>query len=206
LPKESQTMIRLIISDLSEVLVSGLYGIEVELQPILGIPQNEILPCFGGNLLTTLFVGRITEDEYLSEIISERCWPITVEGLRETIRRNLLQSDNRAIALVTSLAEKMDVVILSDHAREWADFVRQNHPFLQVFKRQFYSYETGFTKSDPRAFTHVLRTMHVAAEESLFIDDRLPNIETAISVGLKTHHYTTVETLESYLVSREILG
>ena len=205
-------MIRLIISDLSEVLVSGLYGIEVELQPILGIPQNEILPCFGGNLLTTLFVGRITEDEYLSEIISERCWPITVEGLRETIRRNLLQSDNRAIALVTSLAEKMDVVILSDHAREWADFVRQNHPvaieaaFLKVFERQFYSYETGFTKSDPRAFTHVLRTMRVAAEESLFIDDRMPNVETALSVGLNTHHYTTVETLESYLVSREILG
>ena len=28
-------MIRLIISDLSEVLISGLYGIEVELQPIL---------------------------------------------------------------------------------------------------------------------------------------------------------------------------
>lgn len=46
----------------------------------------------------------------------------------------------------------------------------------------------------------------VAAEESLFIDDRLPNIETAISVGLKTHHYTTVETLESHLVSRGILS
>lgn len=73
MPKESQTMIRLIISDLSEVLVSGLYGIEVELQPILGIPQDEILSCFGGKQLTTLFVGRITEDEYLSEIISERC-------------------------------------------------------------------------------------------------------------------------------------
>ena len=94
LPKESQTMIRLIISDLSEVLVSGLYGIEVELQPILGIPQDEILPCFGGNMLTTLFVGRITEDEYLSEIISEKCWPITVEGLKETIRRNLLLSES----------------------------------------------------------------------------------------------------------------
>ena len=199
-------MIRLIISDLSEVLVSGLYGIEVELQPILGIPQDEILSCFGGNLLTTLFVGRITEDEYLSEIISEHCWPITVEGLRETIRRNLLRSDNCAIALVTSLAEKMDVVILSDHAREWADFVRQNHPFLKIFERQFYSYESGITKSDPRAFTHVLRTMRVAAEESLFIDDRLPNVETALSVGLNTHHYTTVETLESYLVSRGILG
>ncbi|MCY3870521.1 MAG: hypothetical protein OXG87_13255 [Gemmatimonadetes bacterium] len=199
-------MIRLIISDLSEVLVSGLYGIEIELQPILGIPQDEILSGFSGNLLTTLFVGRITEDEYLSEIISEKCWPVTVEGLRETIRRNLLRSDNRAIALVTSLAEKMDVVILSDHAREWGDFVRQNHPFLKVFERQFYSYETGITKSGPRAFTHVLRTMRVAAEESLFIDDRMPNVETALSVGLNTHHYTTVETLESYLVSRGILG
>ena len=198
-------MIRLIISDLSEVLISGLYGIEVELQPILGIPQDEILPCFGGNLLATLFVGRITEEEYFSEIISDNSWPITVEEMKEIIRRNLLRADNRAIALVTSLAKRIDVAILSDHAREWSYFVRQNHPFLKVFERQFYSYETGFTKSDPRAFTHVLRTMRVAAHESLFIDDRLPNIETAISVGLNTHHYTTVETLESYLVSRGIL-
>ena len=81
----------------------------------------------------------------------------------------------------------------------------KNHPFLEVFKRQFYSYETGFIKSDPRAFTHVMRTMGTAADESLFIDDRLPNVETAISIGLNTHHYTTVETLESYLVSRGIL-
>ena len=204
MPKESQTMIRLIISDLSEVLISGLYGIEVELQPILGIPQDEILPYFGGNLLATLFVGRITEDEYFSEIISDNCWPITVEKMKEIIRLNLLRSDNRAIEFITSLAEKMDVVILSDHAREWGNFVRQNHPFLEVFERQFYSYETGFTKSDPRAFTHVLRTMRVAAEESLFIDDRLPNVETAISVGLNTHHYTTVEALESYLIGKGI--
>lgn len=198
-------MIKLIISDLSEVLISGLYGIEVELQPMLGIPQDEILPYFGGDLLATLFVGRITEDEYFSEIISDNSWPITVEDLKEIIRRNLLRSDNRAIALVTSLAEKMDVVILSDYVREWRDFIRQNHPFLKVFERQFYSYEIGFTKSDPRAFTHVLRTMRVTAEESLFIDDRLPNVETAISVGLNTHHYTTVEALKAYLISRGIL-
>ena len=198
-------MIKLIISDLSEVLISGLYGIEVELQPILGIPQDEILPYFGGNLLATLFVGRITEDEYFSEIISDNSWPLTVEDLKEIIRRNLLRSDNRAIALVTSLAEKMDVVILSDYVREWRDFIRQNHPFLKAFERQFYSYEIGFAKSDPRAFTHVLQTMRVTAEESLFIDDRLQNIETAISVGLNTHHYTTVEALKSYLVSRGIL-
>ena len=139
--KNHSPMIRLIISDLSEVLISGLYGIEVELQPILGIPQDEILPCFGGNLLATLFVGRITEDEYFSEIISENRWTITVEEMKEIIRRNLLLADNRAIALVTSLAEKMDVVILSDHAREWSYFVRQNHPFLKVFERQFYSYQ-----------------------------------------------------------------
>ena len=88
---------------------------------------------------------------------------------------------------------------------EWGDFVKKNHPFLEVFKRQFYSYETGFIKCDPRAFTHVLRTMGTAEDESLYIDDRLPNVETAISIGLNTHHYTTVETLESYLVSRGIL-
>ena len=198
-------MIRLIISDLSELMVSGLVGIETELEPVLGIPQEDILPCFGGNLLTTLFLGRISEEEYLSEIISKQRWPITVESLKEIIRRNLLRTDNRAIVLVTSLVEKMDVVILSDHAMEWGNFVKQNHPFLKVFKRQFYSYETGFIKSDPRAFTHVLRTMGTAADESLFIDDRLPNVETAMSIGLNTYHYTTAESLESYLVSRGIL-
>ena len=198
-------MIRLVISDLSEVLVSGLVGIEKELEPLLGIPQDDILPRFGGNLLTTLFLGRISEDEYLNEVITDQGWPITTASLKETIRRNLLRTDNRAIAVIACLAEKMDVVILSDHALEWADFIKQNHPFLKVFKRQFYSYETGFIKSDPRAFTHVLQTMGTAADESLFIDDRLTNIKTAVSIGLHSHHYTTAEGLESYLVSKGIM-
>ncbi len=198
-------MIRLIISDLSEVLVSGLVGIEKELEPLLGVPQKDILPRFSGSLLTTLFLGRISEDEFLNKVISDQGWPITTAHLKATIRRNLLRTDNRAIALVTSLAEKRDVVILSDHALEWANFIKQNHPFLKVFKGQFYSYETGFIKSDPRSFTHVIRTMSAAADESLFIDDRLLNIKTADSIGLISHHYSTVGNLESYLVSKGIM-
>jgi hypothetical protein len=50
------------IFDLSEVLISGLVGIEKRLCHRLPASEDRILPCFGGPLLDELLLGNISED------------------------------------------------------------------------------------------------------------------------------------------------
>ncbi len=86
------TMIKCIIFDLSEVLIAGLVGIEKALARELPVPRNKILPCFGGYLRDELFIGNISEDTYLKQIIAREEWAISTARLRTVIRSNFHQS------------------------------------------------------------------------------------------------------------------
>lgn len=58
------------------------------------------------------------------------------------------------------------------------------------FDKVYFSHEIGFRKPNVEAFTYVLEKESLKAEETLFIDDRIENIEGAQKAGLQTFHLT----------------
>lgn len=60
--------------------------------------------------------------------------------------------------------------------------------FMKQFDAVYYSHEIGMRKPDREIFDHVLKENDLQAEESLFIDDKKENIDTADEMGLKTWH------------------
>src|SRR5436305_1202527 len=70
--------IRVIIFDLSEVLIAGLCGVEESLALRFRRPGPEILSAFGGELLIRLCRGEISEDFYLESIIANNAWEISL--------------------------------------------------------------------------------------------------------------------------------
>jgi FMN phosphatase YigB (HAD superfamily) len=56
-------------------------------------------------------------------------------------------------------------------------------------------------KPDPAIFRHVLKELDTRPEETLFIDDKLINIEAARALGMKAVEFTTVERLRDDLVA-----
>jgi putative hydrolase of the HAD superfamily len=57
------------------------------------------------------------------------------------------------------------------------------------------SSEVGLTKLDPRIFELCLARLGVDAGRSLFVDDRIENVEAAAGVGLRTLHFTGDESV-----------
>ncbi len=71
------------------------------------------------------------------------------------------------------------------------------------FHNTYYSHLLGMRKPDAEIFEHILADNQIRAEESLFIDDLLPNIEGAKAVGLQAVQHdpktNIIEMVPQYL-------
>ena len=61
-------------------------------------------------------------------------------------------------------------------------------PFEDLFHKIYWSYEIGMRKPDKEIFQFVLQKHKLKAQETLFIDDSIQHIESAIQLGIQTHH------------------
>jgi HAD superfamily hydrolase (TIGR01509 family) len=187
--------IQTIILDLSEVLIAGLLGIEVPLAKLLRVPSSTILPVFGGDLLEELCCARLTEDEYLERIIGQQGWSVSPEHLKPVIRRNFHRSVPGMQSVLNRLKPRYELVLLSDHAREWMAYIQMAHSFFDKFGALFFSYELRQTKSDPTTFALVLDELGQRAQQCIFVDDGERNVAVARSVGLPSVRFVDSEQL-----------
>lgn len=188
-------MARTLIFDLSEVFIAGLLGIEKPLAARLRLDEQTVLPAFAGRLLEDLCCGRLTEDEYLARIRKRQRWRITPAELKRIIRRNFHRHVPGMAPLLRRLARKHELVLLSDHAAEWAAYIQRVHPWLRIFPTRFFSFELGQTKKRPSTFRKVLAAIGRRPDECLLVDDSAQNLAAAAVVGLRGIRFTSANAL-----------
>jgi putative hydrolase of the HAD superfamily len=192
-------VISTIIFDLGETLVTGLMRVEEPLAAALGLPAeiaSEVLRC---DALTELFLDRLTEDEYIDEVERLAGRPLDRERVKALIRANFRHAIEGMPAVVGTLAGRYPLVLHSDHARAWAQWVLARHTFLNVFERSFFSFELGMNKRQPETFCAVLGALGAEPEHCLFIDNNSSNVRTAQSVGLHAIHFENAGQLTAAL-------
>lgn len=189
-------MIRTIIFDLSEVLIAGLIGIEKELAPLTGLPEDEFLEGMWTDSFWDLMKGKISEDEYLSDVFSINGWKENRNTFKKVIRNNFHREEDAVIELLRGLGKKYELYLLSDHAKEWVDYLNKIHPFLELFRKRYFSCYTGEIKREKRAFELLLKENKLDASECLFIDDSPANILAAEEVGLNAVQYKNIADLK----------
>lgn len=86
--------------------------------------------------------------------------------------------------------------ILSNGVPEVMDRVRSERTLSRWFDVVIVSYEVGCTKPDPRIYQTCLAALGVAAESTLFVDDRRANLEAAVALGIQTFHFTDDSSVE----------
>jgi 2-haloacid dehalogenase len=78
-------------------------------------------------------------------------------------------------------------------------------PFLNLFRDIVVSGDEKLIKPDPAIYELCLKRNNLKASECLFIDDSLKNVKGAEAIGMKTHHFTTPETLKAELKGLSVL-
>lgn len=150
-----------------------------------------------GSLSGEAFWRKITADAGLSLRDSEiedlvqwdaRMW------MTENAAMLAWQLELKRRGLLTAIASNMGDSV---HAR----MVREIG-WLSRFDVLVWSYQLRIAKPDPAIYRYVLDQLGAVAGQTLFIDDRAANVDSARQVGMQGLVYSTVEALRAELAAR----
>ncbi len=81
-----------------------------------------------------------------------------------------------------------------------ADF-REKLPLLKHFEVIVDATYTGVLKPDARAYQEVLDRLEVPAEQAVFVDDQLRNVQGALAIGMQAVHFDVRQPAVSYALA-----
>ena len=106
--------------------------------------------------------------------------------------------------VLRSLAQRYRTVFFSNtNAAHWAH-VTAHYPALAHGHHAYLSHELGLTKPDPASFQRVLDLEGCAPADAIFIDDRVENIDAAVTLGIDGILFTTAASFRAALLARGI--
>jgi putative hydrolase of the HAD superfamily len=108
------------------------------------------------------------------------------------------------VAIVSELKTRgVPIYGLSNMSAATFAHLRERHSFWDDFLGIVISAHVGLIKPDPRIFDHLCGRYGLDPAETLFIDDNLPNVESAARLGFRTIHFSNakgcLEAIEVHL-------
>jgi len=91
--------------------------------------------------------------------------------------------------------------ILSNMGDNVLDNMKREFDWLGRFDVLVWSYQLRMAKPDPAIYRHLLRELGTEPGETLFLDDKMVNVEAARALGIKALEFSTVEKLREDLVA-----
>lgn len=89
---------------------------------------------------------------------------------------------------IKELSKTYNIYLLSNVSKQFYDF-KHRFEILDLFDGLYISADSSLLKPSPAIYTHFLDTYQLKAEQCFFIDDRLENIEGALSIGMEGFVY-----------------
>ncbi len=91
--------------------------------------------------------------------------------------------------------------ILSNMGDSVLECVLAEFAWVQGFDVLVWSFQLGIAKPDPDIYRYVLEKLGTRAEETLFIDDKLVNVEAARALGMQAIEFSAIERLRADLIA-----
>ena len=95
--------------------------------------------------------------------------------------------------LLTAILSNMGDNVLENMKREF--------DWLRRFDVLVWSFQLRMAKPDPAIYLHLLKELDTRPEETLFLDDRLVNVEAAQALNIVAIQFSTVDLLREDLIA-----
>jgi putative hydrolase of the HAD superfamily len=135
--------------------------------------------------------GKVSPTEFRNGVRKLISGEVTDEQIDMAWCAMLLDFPEIRVEMLRKLRKEYKIYLFSNtnaiHVSRYHDDFRRHHGFevSTLFETDFYSNEIGYRKPAPEAFLEIIRLSGINPEESIFIDDSLPNVEAAITCGMK---------------------
>lgn len=165
---------------------------------------NEII--FKNPLWLKLDEGTLTKDEFI-QIVTKRYPEYTKEIIK--IMDNWIElltpiKDN--IDLLPILKDKgYDLYVISNFHKDAYDRYLKNESWTDLFDGMIISANEKIMKPDLKIFDLFLNRYHLNSDETLFIDDSMPNIEACEKIGIHGLYLSNSSLLKTKLEEMHII-
>src|ERR1035437_2384026 len=173
------------------------------LLPRTAVPEERFEPLYWANR-PALDEGKLTGIGYWQKFLRDaRLPPDHAEELNRwdarlwTVENPVMVAWQRKLkqrGLLTAILSNISDNVLASVEREFA--------WIHRFDVLVWSCQLGVIKPDPSIYRHTLAELGTLPGETLFIDDKLPNVEAARALGIQAIEYSSVERLREELIAK----
>ena len=103
--------------------------------------------------------------------------------------------DRGSYALFKSAAKAVPTYLLSNTNALHIDFIRERYEFPSLVRGAILSHELGLRKPDPAIYRAALKLSGTKPEETVFVDDLKPNVESAKKLGMIAIRFKNADDL-----------
>jgi HAD superfamily hydrolase (TIGR01509 family) len=112
--------------------------------------------------------------------------------------------DSEFLDVVKQLAEHYKIATLSNDIKDWSKFLRIKFEINRFFDVNVISGDVGYRKPDPKIYEILLNNINSSAENCVFIDDKLENLQVASELGFNTIRFVRNESKVEFCSEFEI--
>ena len=197
--------IKNIIFDLGGVILNIDYTLTQKAFEELGITQEDSFYSKKDQdeLFDKLETGKIGEEEFVSAIQKRLPNPVDSKQILDAWNAIILDFPLRRLQILQQLQLHYNTFLLSNtneiHEKTFNKLLQTTcgYPTMAVFFDRIYlSHRVGLRKPDPAIFQLILTENNLKPGETLFIDDSIQHIETAVKLGIQTIHMKDGMTME----------
>ena len=155
---------------------------------------------FQQELWLSLNRGELTEQEAKQQYVNTLSLsPNEVEQLFYYIKQTQIPLFGTVTLMKQLKAAGYATYALTDNVHEIVSFLKHEYAFWPQFDGAIVSAEVGCLKPNADIFHHLLDTFHLQANETVFLDDVIKNVEGARKVGLSAIQFTQASQAEREL-------
>lgn len=131
--------------------------------------------------------------------------PIDWSNTYHTALKKSMGADPKMFALVDELKNKQIRVGLLSNINDRYKKLIEEFGFYEPFDPCLLSCEMGFEKPDPRTYELLLSTIGLKAEDVVFIDDKIENVNSAKRMGIDAIVFESESQVRHELTQRGLL-
>lgn len=200
-------MIKAIIFDMGGVLVDlDIEDCKKAFKERLGYYDiDEIIDaCHQKGIYGDLEEGILSADDFRSIVLAGSRPDAVAEDVDEAMSHILVGIEPYKAEMLKRLSEKYELYMLSNNNPICVRYSRKMFedagiPLENIFRKCYFSYEMKALKPSETFYRNVVSDIGLPAEQMLFIDDSMKNVEGAVAAGLPAVFYQPGTDLEALL-------
>lgn len=204
--KRIEPKIKNIIFDLGGVVLNVDYHLTSQKFAQLGMKNFEDLysQAHQNQLFDEFEMGKISSDDFLKTLQNLTNNSLNFQQITDAWNAMILDYPISRLQLLEQIKHQYNTFLLSNtnsiHEKEFTAKLQRTTNYQNLdtlFNKVYYSHLIGYRKPQPEAYLFILKENNLSAEETLFIDDSIQNIEGAQRVGLQTIYLKKGMNLEN---------